>query len=340
MTNIININDNPEILSDYKGLNLFDSNEWIKTLLHTFSYQIYAIQQDRGMIFFAFIDDFIGKRIVSLPFSDYVKSGLNIDQLEDIIKTIERNFKDCPIKFRWDGESFKDCTIRNLTTNIVAQYHRVDIDDEDVMLKNTSNSFRRAVAKAKKNGVSIHKSSDIESVRRFFRLFAQHRKLKFKILTPPITFFEVIFDEFFKAGNGFVLEAMLDGEVISAILLLKHKNVLYYKFGASKMEKLEYRSNNLLFWDLLCRARKDQYDIVDLGMSWCADDDIGVVRFKQSMGAISYPIAIISNTLLAEDNKREDARQVLRDITKLIIESDPDEELLHKAGNLLFRYFT
>ncbi|MCG8564108.1 MAG: GNAT family N-acetyltransferase [Desulfobacterales bacterium] len=327
-------------LAGNQSLGLFSSPAWLGALADSFPYDFFVIRHGEGAIPLARITDFIGPRIVSLPFSDYLEIGSDALDWEKIFVAIRGGVGELPVKFRWAGD-FTHCKLeRGVQGRVAAQYHRVAIQDQNSMFQNLAPGFRRNVRQALGHGIRIRRKTSDSAVDRFHHMFTAHRRAKFGVLSPPKSFFIRIARRFFKSGNGFVLEAVDGEQVTAAALVLRHGDGLYYKYGASLAQGLSRRPNNLLFWDLLCRAGQWDCRYVDLGMSWQGPDDAGLVRFKEDLGGVSSPISVLASSDLEASLRDREARSVLRDLTRLWVESDAGIPHIQKAGDRIFQYFT
>jgi CelD/BcsL family acetyltransferase involved in cellulose biosynthesis len=78
---------------------------------------------------------------------------------------------------------------------------------------------------------------------------------------------------------------------IAAILTLRHKNILLFKYGASDVEFHNLGGVHLLFWESICRAKRDGMRIFDFGRS--AWSNKGLITFKDRWGAERIPLNYI-----------------------------------------------
>jgi CelD/BcsL family acetyltransferase involved in cellulose biosynthesis len=119
---------------------------------------------------------------------------------------------------------------------------------------------------------------------------------------------------------------------------LRWRKRLYYKFNASAHESLSARPNNLLVWSGIRLARDLGCDVLDLGPS--DDDQPGLVRFKRDTGAVESELRFLRWTPHASaDAHAADAARMLGSVTELLTAPGVPDEVVRRAGALLYRYF-
>ena len=315
--------------------NLFTSKAWIDVLESTYGFTVEVVvdEQTGNPFVFVPIQDIVGKRLVSLPFSDYTDFGIRADECERIVDSVLELYPGYSATVRM---ALADCVEPS-----EALVHRVRIQDEASMWGTLSKEFRWGVRKAERNQVVVVRCADEASMDRFFAMFAEHRRRKFGVLTPPRAFFRAIEREFFETNQGFILEAHAGSQIVSAALFLIYDGVLYYKAGASDLDAMVPCSNNLLLWDALRLALGAAMRTVDLGMSWNTPQDRGLVLFKEGLGGRASPISVVQKEAKnSEESSRPSARQWLRDMTSFLTSLPLTTSQLDQAGELWFRFFT
>jgi hypothetical protein len=314
---------------------LFHTRAWLAVLEETFGYSIVMVvdPQRRVGVPVAILDDVVGKRMVSLPFSDFVETDLSFLAIR---KALAVRYPDHLFVMRALGERGDEGGKTG-----EAFHHRVVLANDNVMWSAMSSSFRRGVRKAENAGVTVRRGTDRACVDRFFEIYALHRQKKFGILSQPRYFFHKIHERFFETGLGYVLEAEVNGMLAASILCLLFGEGTYYKFGASALDLLGARPNNLLFWKLLIEARNSGCEFVDLGLCWQSDGHANLRRFKESLGGQAMPITLFRYAPNNFDHKAEErARDLLRDMTSLVISQAQGPDALDRAARLLFSHFT
>jgi len=316
---------------------IFNSPEWRRVLADAFGYAIEEVPlAGGGTLPLAKIDDPVGRRLVGLPFSDYLTLGGGAAALADALQRIGRDWPDYAVSLRIAGDDW-GCG------EAAACYHRVAIGDEAEMTARMSPAFRRGLNKATREGLSVRIGTSVEDIERFHRLYCLHRQKKFGLLSQSRRFFAEIHAAFLAVGQGWVLEARNDDGVLAAALVLRHGDGLYYKLGASVMERnqLAKRPNNILFARLLSFAKDAGSSYIDLGMSWTHEGDAELRRFKEGIGGVAHPVTVVRQYPDGYDiGRAERVREMLRDVTRFCVEELTTTDQLDRAGERFFRYFT
>jgi lipid II:glycine glycyltransferase (peptidoglycan interpeptide bridge formation enzyme) len=145
---------------------------------------------------------------------------------------------------------------------------------------------KRGIAKARREGVWVERRTDLEGLRRFYRLHVGTRRHQ-GVPTQPKTFI-LRFVELFRAGLGFVLLARHEGRDIAAAVFLAAGGTLTYEFGASDRQFLGVRPNNLLFSEAIRWGCEHAQHTLDFGRSDLENE--GLRAFKRAWGAEESPL--------------------------------------------------
>jgi CelD/BcsL family acetyltransferase involved in cellulose biosynthesis len=323
------------------GGSLFHGSTWMSVLGDTYGFSPRALLAlDGGRVLngmpWCRVDDPGGARIVSLPFSDYCGplGPPPFDRLFGAL--VDRGL---PVRYREvvDHDAPDDVRCGFRTTGR-ARWHGVPVttSPEADAWPALRDSTRRAVAKARREGVTVVDRSDVGVVADFFCLHLGVRKHKYRLLPQPRSFFESMHARFGVTGDWHALTAMRDGEVLAVTVYLRHRDTLFYKFNASDPAGLGARPNDLLLWSGIELAATLGCTLLDLGAS--DDDQPGLVRFKQGFGAIEREIRTrVAGPALPEPSER--FRSMLGDMTSRLTAPDVPDTVTADAGARLYRYF-
>jgi len=318
---------------------LFCSEAWIAAVDAAFAWNTGVIEAEGDYLPFTPIENRVGRRIVVQPYADCARDFSSRETLQALLSGLAGEFPHHSLSVRVGGPA-AEATFEGWRNEPKAGVYRLACGPADKMWEGLSSAFQRGVRRATRDGVQVVTATGLEDLRRFHRLFVVHRAAKFGILSPPWKFFEQLHERFFAAGRGFILEAWANGHVIAGLLVLRHRDVLYYKYGASDLTALELRPNNLLFWTLLESATRDRIREIDLGMTWSDEGDAGLRRFKESLGARFCGVSFLSRRPEDYDLDRELAvRAELRATSGRLARARDDPVALGAAGAELFRYF-
>ena len=94
----------------------------------------------------------------------------------------------------------------------------------------------------------------------------------------PMKFFANLFEQF--GENSELFYAEYNNRIIAAVIILFNKNIVHYFLGGTDSEFLNLRPNNLLFNEIIVWAKKEGYEIFNLGGGYSGEREL--LRFKSS----------------------------------------------------------
>jgi CelD/BcsL family acetyltransferase involved in cellulose biosynthesis len=220
-----------------------------------------------------------------------------------------------------------------------ARWHRISLmkrgEDRWMAL---DGSTRRAIRKARREGVHVRPLELGSDLAEFHRLHVTLRKTKYRLLAQPVAFFEAIARRFKAAGQWHALGAWVGDRLVAATIYLRWGDTLYYKFNASAPDALRARPNDLLIWEGIELATALGCRRLDLGPS--DDDQPGLIRFKRQFGANERELRFLRLDPPGWDDRPALAvTRLLGEITRLMTRPEVPDEITAQAGTLLYRYF-
>jgi len=281
---------------DLPGLkrNLFSSDDWLRVIQTTYGTRIMVkyIEENgavKSYIIFTVIRNFLEWKICICSYSDYCDCYVQkLDDWKAFFQSLREDYPDYRI------------AIRNLRDEVVRQlpeikflskekFHQLDLRPGlDQIWKQSHDSFKSAVKQSAKAGVTV-KRCEKKDLPKFYDLHLQVRKNKYKIFPQPYRFFDVIWEQMVSRGNGVLLGAFSpEGKFIGGNIYLMCGDTSYYKFNTSSLEALQYRPNNLLFWEGIKYAKELGCENLDLGSSGL--EQKGLILFKEHTGAKALEI--------------------------------------------------
>jgi lipid II:glycine glycyltransferase (peptidoglycan interpeptide bridge formation enzyme) len=158
--------------------------------------------------------------------------------------------KGIPDKLKMKGKKFQTGVI-NLN------------DSEKGLFENVIHSNRRnKIRKAEKSGIVITKYGS-EGLRMYFTLMQDmHKKAGLK--EPLLNYYTKIFDNYFTKGKALLLIAFHEEKPVSGVMLVGNNNVIHYWQGASMTEAPNFGQGELLQWEAIKWARKQEVQYYDL----------------------------------------------------------------------------
>ncbi len=319
---------------------VFASAPWIETLAATYGFEVKASvlaesSQPAAAILFSEVDDIRGRRVVSLPFSDYcdpfVQDRRSWNCLVDPLLALG-----APIRLRVmrNQVPLEDPRFSR-TTN--ALWHAADLSrPEDEMWASLSGSATQNIRKAERNGVVVRQSKTLEDVRTFYEMHRAVRRSKYRLFAQPFSFFENLHATFSRDDRLIVLLAEVSGVAIAGILFLIDRGTLYYKFNASV--DLEMRPNDLLVWNGMRLGRERGLARLDFGLSDTSQP--GLVRFKRKFATDERPIHELRWSPPGyADPRATQTGQVLHRLTEILTSAGVPDDVTGGVGDELYRFF-
>lgn len=340
-------------LVNYKESTLFHSPEWARVLAKTYGFPLSAYvltenQTDTTLakqeirpvagIQLCELDDIRGTRLSSLPFCDYYDPIVSCESEWNLL--VEQVLASrLPYKLR---------PVRNLIPvrddrfQMVnrARWHGLDITPtEETIWMRLRGSVRTAVRRARKQNIDVRIAQNISDLRSFYQLHLEVRKYKYGMVAQPFEFFHHIWQELIEPGNGDLLLAVHKNQIIAATIFLYWKDNVYYKFNASKLDKLEFSPNELLLWYGIGMAKERGCKAIDLGLSdWNQD---GLIRFKRKFATEQETIYYLQHTPEWKNlSSPRGIDEVLSQLTALLTDPAVPDQITQRAGQILYRFFS
>ncbi len=272
----------------------FHTAAWARVLHDTYGYSpcCFAITRPDGfqsLLPLMGVSSFLtGKRGVSLPFTDccdpLCASG------ED-----ERLLLDAAIRhaeeLSWRYVEFRGGKGIPPSAPATVRYfaHRLSLQSgEDAVWSDLSGAARRAVRKARDEGVIVSTGRDDTAIREFYRLHCLTRK-RLGVPPQPTAFFSNIRHHLLDHNLATIFLASHHGRTIAAAIFLHFGNSVMFKYGSSDPAFQHLRPNNLLMWEAIRRFAAEGRHDFHLGRNEI--DNPGLRRYKLAWGATENELA-------------------------------------------------
>lgn len=328
---------------------VFHSPGWIDAVCATYGFQARALVLSSADVPlagvpYAVVDDALGERLVSLPFSDYCDPLVaTVDQWRRLLDRLLA--EGLPISTRC---LHTEVPIDEGRLAVVkrARWHGIDLSgDLEGLWRGLHGSSRQGVRRAESLGVEVRLAGDESDLRAFYDLHLGVRKRKYRMLAQPFAFFQNLSRHFLESNNGCLMLARRRGQLLAGVLFLEWKDTLYYKFNASCLEGLGVRPNDLLLWRGIEYASDRGLAHLDLGLSdW---DQEGLVRYKRKYASREKTISYLRHPgpgaafggQAAPGPSDGALRQLLPQLTDLFTDDAVPDAITARAGTLLYRLF-
>ena len=332
-----------ELVERHPKASVFHTVGWLRALRRTYGYEPVVFTTSsptgelrNGLVFCRVKSWFTGCRLVSLPFSDHCQplcdSAEDLDFLLRYLQTVveQQNWRYLEVRpINWNLAQSNGA--RSFLPAAKHFLHVLDLDPdiEAVFRSLDKDSVQRRIRRAEGAGLVEKCGRSEDLLKDFYTLFALARS-RHRLPPTPYAWFRNLDKCQDKALD--VRVAYKDQTPISAILTLRFKDSLYYKYGGS-----DARFNNLgatpwLLWRAIAAAKSNGARKFDLGRS--EEDNKGLLRFKNHW--VREPQHLMYWRFPESSLPDAFSGWKLR-FAKQIFSCMPDR-LLTIAGNLIYRH--
>jgi Acetyltransferase (GNAT) domain len=334
-----------EFLQRHPRSSVFHTVQWLEALHRTYGYEPIAISTcppgcdlQNAAVFCRVESWLTGRRLVSLPFSDHCDFLVNIaDDLDAIVSALAK----VPLR-----ENLRYVEIRptrpedivHIGSHSTRSYclHEIDLSPSvGTLFRNChKDSTQRKIQRAEREGLGYEEGRSLFLLESFYRLLLLTRR-RHLIPPQPKRWFQNLIDSFGEALK--IRVAFRQTIPIAAILTLRYKGSLVYKYGCSNAEFHNLGGMHLLLWKSILEAKQDGLRVFDLGRSeW---GDYGLITFKDRWGAKRSRLTYLRFLGAAQSKGafvRSDTDWKER-VAKKMFRHLPDR-LLSGAGDLIYRH--
>lgn len=323
---------------------VFHSPSWIQVICETYGWEAhaYVLLDDGGVakagLPFCRIEDMLGERIVTLPFSDHCDPLVaDADSWRNLVDRLIPEH--CPVTVRCLFNTLPLADKRFALAK-EAKWHRLDLrPDPGALWDAMHDSTHRAIRKSQREGLSVRLGSNEEDLRSFYEMHLKVRKYKYGLLAQPYSFFQNIWRRFVETQQGFLLLAVHNGRIVAGDFFLIWKDTLYYKFNASLHDDLSCRPNDLLIWESIQHGKGMGLSYLDFGLSDI--DQEGLIRYKRKFGTEEKTISFLRFSPNGGPTRVEkEIRELLGKLTSNFTDQLVPDSITERAGEDLYRLFS
>jgi CelD/BcsL family acetyltransferase involved in cellulose biosynthesis len=280
-----------EFIDRHPEASLFHSLEWLRALSRTYGYRPLAYttagpdEELRNAVVFCRVESWLtGRRLVSLPFSDHCQPLVDTQEDLEIISTaLEQELR----QEQWRYLEMRPLQSFQLDTPLPCatlsySFHELDLrPDLDTIFRNFhKSSIQRKIRRAEREALSYCEGSTEILLNDFYALFKITRR-RHGVPPQPRKWFANLIEAF---GDDLKIRvAYKDTKPVAAILTLRHKNTLIYKYGGCDARFNRLGGMHCLFWKAIQEAKAAGLRSIDFGRADA--DQRGLITFKNRWGA-------------------------------------------------------
>lgn len=326
-----------DLVASHPKASAFHQKGWLEALARTYGYEPIVLTSapaekrlTDGIVFCRVKSWITGTRLVSLPFADHCEPLLNdIGEFTGWMRAEcnRQHWKYVELRpLSWSAHS--DCP---LAASRSYWFHTLDLTPpiEQIFRHFHKDSIQRRIRRAQREPLSYESGRSEQIVSDFYRLLLKTRR-RHQLLPQPRAWFCNLIR--YMGENVQIRLVRKDGAPIAAMLTLRHRTTVVYKYGCSDEEFHNLAGMPFLFWKLIAESKAAGAEQIDFGRSDMEND--GLTTFKDRFGTarrrltyFQYPPA---------DNRKSTVTRDLPGVPCLF--SVLPEVVLPWAGALVYRH--
>lgn len=278
-------------LAKHPRASLFHSSPWLAALNRTYGFRPMAYttssageELENAMVFCCVESWLTGRRLVSLPFSDHCEALVDSTEDQSVLTAVLMRKVN---EERWSYVEFRPLEPFEVTTTlprtaVTYAFHQLDLwPSIDTIFDNFhKSSTQRKIRRAEREGLVYQEGSTQALLDDFYHLFTLTRKRQ-GLAPQSKAWFANLMECF---GDSLkVRVAFRDGEPIAAMITIRYKDTMTYKYGCSDVRFNRLGSMHLLFWNAIQEAKFSGLRFLDFGRTDA--DQQGLITFKNRWGA-------------------------------------------------------
>ena len=284
-------------LQQHPQASIFHTRAWLSSLRRTYGYTPFVLTTSppastltNGLLF-CHVDSWLtGRRFVSVPFADHC------DPLFERVEEFQASLD--WLRNKLGRNSRAHAELRPLTDPGLEQQpqfhpyleyrlHRLNLrpDMDEVTRAFDKDSIQRRLRRSEQAGLEYEEGNDPALVNKFYRLQVLTRR-RHRIPPQPLKWFDNLMAAMGNAAK--IRVASKDGALVAAILTLRHKSTVVYKYGCSDVRYNRLAGTVQLFWQAIREAKETGATVFDMGRS--DPQNQGLVAFKSRWGATDTPL--------------------------------------------------
>jgi|SRR5580704_236416 CelD/BcsL family acetyltransferase involved in cellulose biosynthesis len=279
-----------EFVERHPRSSLFHSTEWLKALARTYQYQPVAYTTSparhdlENAVVFCEVESWLtGDRLVSLPFSDHCEPLVDSQgDTQAIVGELEQESR----RGKWRYIEMRPLQPFAMTTSlshatVPYTFHQLNLEpDLRTLFSNChKDSTQRKIVRAEREGLRYREGSTEELLDHFYALHTITRK-RHQRPPQPRTWFSNLIDCF---GDALKIRVALhDNRPVAAVITIRHKRTMVYKYGGSDPEFNRLGSMHFVLWRAIQEAKTAELEFFDFGRTEA--DQHGLITFKKRWG--------------------------------------------------------
>jgi CelD/BcsL family acetyltransferase involved in cellulose biosynthesis len=278
-----------DLVARHPKASAFHQRGWLEALACTYGYEPRVLTSapagkplSDGIVLCRVSSWITGTRLVSLPFADHCEPLLN--DPDDSLGFTSWLRAEC------DRQQYKYFELRPLSTQAASCslqpsgsycFHKLDIRPslEQIFRALHRSSIQRKIRRAEREQLSYEVGRSEEHLNEFYRLVLITRS-RLKVLPQPRNWFRNLIRHM---GDKVQISlARKNGTAVAAMLTLRHRSSVIYKYGCSDKKFHNLGGMPFLFWKLIEESKASRAEQIDFGRTDLNNE--GLITFKNRFG--------------------------------------------------------
>lgn len=317
----------------------FHHRGWLEALSRTYRYEPFVLTfasanqpLNNGLVFCRVSSCITGTRLVSLPFSDHCDPLLN-----DLAELRQFSTWLC---LKRDSERYKYVEVRPLSQIFDREqglqlscsycFHELDLTPGlgRIFGKLHKDSIQRRIQRANKEKLRYEVGRTERLVEEFYRLLLITRR-RHQLVPQPRLWFKNLVECL--GDNVDIRMTQKKSTPIAAILTLRHRSSVIYKYGCSDERFHHLGGMPFLFWKLIEESKDSGVEKIDFGRSDL--DQQSLIAFKDKFGTTRKLLHYYRYPKAAKNERSGWDGRIIRELLSIL----PDS-VLTTAGKMLYRH--
>ena len=279
-----------DLVARHPNASAFHERGWLDALARTYGYEPLVIttappgeRLANGVVLCRISSWLTGTRLVSLPFADHCEPLLgDLGDFQELTDCLRQECYDQKQRYVELRPLLEVCdTPQGLHPSRSYWFHELDLgpSSDQIFQRMHKNSFQRKIRRAEMERLSYESGSSRQLVDEFYRLLLLTRR-RHQLFPQPRSWFRNLVE---CMGDRIQIRlARKNRTPIAAMLTLRHRSCVIFKYGCSDASFHNLGGMPFLFWRLVEESKASGVERIDLGR--CDLDDEGLIAFKDRLG--------------------------------------------------------
>jgi CelD/BcsL family acetyltransferase involved in cellulose biosynthesis len=278
---------------------VFHTSGWLRALARTYGYRPIVLtssppgQSLTDGIAFCEIKSWItGSRLVSLPFSDHAQPLLSEEgdtlELPEWVQTACSTIGWKYVELRPISAQPEWSPAFETSQSFWLHILSLAPPANQLLLNTHKSGFQRRIRHAKREDLEYERGATRELIGQFYDLLVITRK-RHRLLPQPQSWFTNVVSEM--SPDAEIRLVRTAGIPIAAILTLRHRSTVVYKYGCSDHRFHRVAGMPFLLWKLIEESKAEGAKQIDFGRT--DSENRGLIEFKDRLGATRTMITYI-----------------------------------------------